>query len=92
MAVRREGSLPRQNWVSVNSAGAFPASQYFLLGLAPDVLDPCLQLCYCYYLPILLSKGCCPTSIKAHTVFLSLPVLTRLGLFLDSCCIAIEHI
>lgn len=35
MGSSREGSLPRQNWVSVNSAGAFPASQYFLPGLAP---------------------------------------------------------
>lgn len=38
-----EGSLPRQKWVSVNSAGAFPASQYFLRAWHPGRLDLCLQ-------------------------------------------------
>lgn len=66
MAARREGWLPRQNWVSVNTSGAFPASQYFLPGLAPDLLDLCLQICCCY-LAILSPNCCCPPSIKAHS-------------------------
>lgn len=69
---RREGSLPRQNWVSVNSAGAFPASQYFLPAWHPGRLHQCLQ-------PLLLLPGSpAPQTLAVrlrlrHTVFLSLP-------------------
>lgn len=44
MGNRREGSLPRQNGVSVNSAGALPAPQYFLRAWHPGRLGLCLQM------------------------------------------------
>lgn len=69
---RREGSLPRQNWVSVNSAGAFPASQYFLPAWHPGRLHQCLQVL------LLLPGSLAPQTLAVrlrlrHTVFLSLP-------------------
>lgn len=81
MGSSREGSLPRQKWVSVNSAGAFPASQYFLPGLAPWSPGLCAcNYCCCSYLALLLPKCCRPTSNKADS-FSSLCRTDETGLF-----------
>lgn len=44
MGSRREGSLPRQNWVSVNSAGAVPSLPILPSCLAPWSAGPVLQV------------------------------------------------
>lgn len=66
MGGRREGSLPRQKRVSINSAGAFPASQYFLPAWHPGRLDPCLQL---LLLPGTLAPQTLPSDFDQGTQF-----------------------
>lgn len=92
MGSRREGSLPRQNWVSVNSAGAFPASQYFLPGLAPWSPGPvCLQLLL-LLLPDTLAPQMLPLDFDQGSRFSFLCRTDETGLLSDSGCISIEHI